>query len=114
MMNDFEKEVVITALKKMFNGGYFDICTVDKCLKLTGAIPDHQDYTALSALHCVYWSEMSQDLRNTVFEKTMVMISNPGFDLTILDMNLSNSNTLIKTDNKPGLLSKFTSAIRGS
>ena len=73
-------------MKKMFKGSYFSICDVDKCLKITGSIPDQRDYDTLSALHCVNWSEMSRDLREIVLEKTIAMISNDGFDLSVLDL----------------------------
>lgn len=85
-MNDLTKEVVITALRHMFEKGWLDICTIDKCLKLTGAIPDKRDYEILSALHCIHWSEMSQGLRQEVYDKTIAMISGTGFDLSSLTM----------------------------
>ncbi len=86
MMDEFEKESVIAAMKKMFNGSHFSICDVDKCLKVTGSVPDSRDYNALSALHCVHWSEMSSELRDGVLEKTIAMLSNRGLDLSALEM----------------------------
>jgi len=85
-MEDFIKEVVLTAMKKMFQGSHFSICDVDRCLKLTGSIPNGQDYDALSALHCINWRDMAPNLRETVFEKTVAMLSCDGFDLSTLEM----------------------------
>ena len=85
-MDDFTKEVVLTAMKKMFQGSHFSICDIDKCLKLTGSIPNGQDYNALDALHCVYWKDMSPDLRKAVLDKTITMFSCEGFDLSSLEM----------------------------
>jgi hypothetical protein len=85
-MDDFSKEAVIAAMTKMFRGSHFSICDVDKCLKITGGIPNSSDYDALSALHCVHWSDMSPQLRQQVLEKTVGMLSCAGFDLSVLDM----------------------------
>jgi hypothetical protein len=85
-MDIFEKESVLTAMKKMFKGSHFNICDVDKCLKITGSIPNQRDYNALAALHCVNWSEMSPELRRAVLEKTVTMLSSEGFDLSALEM----------------------------
>ena len=55
-------------MKHMFEGSHFSICDIDKCLKITGAVPNRKDYEALSALHCVNSSEMSKGLREQVLE----------------------------------------------
>ena len=94
-MDSFHKKAAITALKNMFEEKkYFDICTVDAVLKLTGCIPDKKDYQALRALHCVDWVDMDADLRNTVMLKTMQMFETPGFDTELLDGAIK-TNTLL-------------------
>ena len=85
-MDDFQKEVVLTALKKMFQDSSFNICTIDRCLKISGAIPTAKDYDSLSALHCISWKDMSLDLRTAVFKKTINIFSQEGFDLSVLEM----------------------------
>lgn len=93
-MNDFQKEAAITALKVMFDSNYFDICTVNKCIKLSGCIPpDPKDFQALNALHCVHFSEMSHNLRNMVLAKTMQIFETPKFDTEVI-------GALFKTDSK--------------
>lgn len=94
-MDEFHRKAAVTALKNMFEEkNYFDICTVDKILKLTGCIPDKKDHQALSALHCVHWNEMDADLRNMVMLKTMQMFETPGFDTELLDGAIK-ANTLL-------------------
>ncbi len=93
-MNEFQREAAITALKVMFESTYFDICTVDKCIKLSGCVPpDRKDYQALHALHCVHFSDMSRNLRNMVLAKTMQIFESPKFDTEVL-------GALFKTNSK--------------
>jgi hypothetical protein len=80
-MTEFEKQAVVIALKKMFQGSYFDICAVDSCLKITGSIAPTADYNALRALHCVNWSDMPAGFRDQVFVKTLELFTNSGFPL---------------------------------
>ena len=80
-MTEFEKQAVAIALKKMFQGSHFNICTVDQCLKITGAIPPSADYNALSALHCVHWSDMPASFRDEVFVKTLELFRHSGFQI---------------------------------
>ena len=88
-MNKFQEEAILTVLKKMFNESHFNICTVDKCLEITKAIPNKVDYDTLSLLHCVNWNEMSQELRDQVFEKTLALIADGnGFNLDNLTIRL--------------------------
>lgn len=80
-MNDFQKQAVVLALTKMFEGTYFDICTVDRCLAITQSIPPADCYNALRALHCVDWNKMPPDFRQQVFVKTLELFTHTGFAL---------------------------------
>jgi len=80
-MTEIEKMVITTALRKMFTGNHFSICTVDHCLKIAGAIAPKADYNALSALHCIEWSEMPPELRDYVFATTLNLFTHTGFQL---------------------------------
>jgi hypothetical protein len=80
-MNDFQKQAIAIALREMFEGNHFNICTVDKCLKISGVIPPTADYEALSALHCVYWNKMPDNFRQQVFVKTLELFTHTGFPL---------------------------------
>ncbi len=91
-MTEFQRTAAIAALKKMFAGKYFDICTVDKVIDITGCIPpDRKDYAALNALHCMHWSDMTPDLRNQVMLKTLQIFEQPGFDLELIDKVIANA-----------------------
>lgn len=50
------------ALDKMFNQGYFSICTLDGILKMTNQIPDKMCYDILHTIHCVHFNEMDPTL----------------------------------------------------
>jgi hypothetical protein len=62
-MNDLQVVVAKTAVKKMLDGGYLDICTIDKVLSLLGVVPNQEAYKMLSTLHCVYYRDMPQELQ---------------------------------------------------
>ena len=85
-MENLEKEVLKTALRKMFKDGHFSICTIDKCLKLSNTIADKKIYESMSALHCVNYSDMSEDLRKWLFENTLLMFNGNDFDLSVFDI----------------------------
>ena len=51
------------ALDKMFNQGYFSVCTIDGILKMTGQVPDKMCYDILHTIHCVHYNEMAETLR---------------------------------------------------
>ena len=108
-MDEFKKEVIITALKKMFKSSYFDICTIDKCLRISNIIPSANNYDCLSALHCIHWKDMSSGLRQEVFDKVIEMFQGRQIDFSILDMMFdeNTSSFIPKTVEK-----KKTSSLR--
>lgn len=55
-----------TALAHMMDKGWLDICTIDKCAKLLGRIPEIDAYRILSPLHCVNFNIMPDELRAAV------------------------------------------------
>ena len=103
-MDDFTKEVVLTAIRDMFKGNSFSLCTIDRCLKLTGSIPDSKTYDSLSALHCISWKEMSVPLRKAVFEKTIEMLTCEGFNLSALDMIFNDEKGTFELGSSKGKL----------
>ena len=80
-MDNFQKQAITIALREMFEGSHFSICTVDQCIKVAGVIPPAADYAALSALHCVHWNKMPADFRQQVFVKTLELFTHAGFPL---------------------------------
>lgn len=67
-MNDTDKLIVATALRKMFAGGYLDICTIDKCIELPGLIRKSggNSYDRLHTLHCVHFKDMPAEIAQQV------------------------------------------------
>lgn len=96
-MNDFQREAAITALKLMFEGRYFNISTVDKCIKISGCVPpDRKDYQALNALHCVDFADMSANLRQMTLAKTMQIFETPKFDTEVIGALFNDNKTNTK------------------
>lgn len=56
--------IVATALRKMFTGGYFDICTLDKCIELMGFVKGNggKSYDRLRTLHCISFKDMPAEI----------------------------------------------------
>lgn len=62
-MPETQQLVLRAATRKLFDSRHFSICTVDSMMKLIGATERSPAYTQLSALHCVDYADMPQDLR---------------------------------------------------
>lgn len=56
----------LTALNRMMSGSYFDVCVLDKIIKLMQTVPDGRAYDLLHTLHCVHWRDMPAELRDAV------------------------------------------------
>jgi len=76
-MQDYQKEIIATALDKMLNRqNHFSICTVDKISEAIGSnCSSHPDYKFLNALHCVNYSEMSEELKSKLPELIMSVLT---------------------------------------
>jgi len=66
----------------MWEDSHFDICTINKCLKIANLKPVGKLYNQLSALHCVDYSEMDtamlkeiQDMVRELFDGDRVILS---------------------------------------
>jgi len=100
-MDEFAKGAVVTALKKMFRGSHFNICTFDQCLKITGAIPDGHVYDSLSVLHCVNWRDMPPSLRDEVYQRTLETFQRSGFLMHSLDMIFNEGSGVFELKKPP-------------
>lgn len=61
-MTDLRVLSAKAALNKMFSGHYFDICTVDKVIKMFEVVPDPEVMKVLNTLHCVHYNTMDREL----------------------------------------------------
>lgn len=62
-MTTFQIEAAKLSLKQMMAKGHFSICVIDKILKMTGGVPNAEDYKALRLLHCVDFKEFTPAMR---------------------------------------------------
>lgn len=60
--------VVQTAVTKLFENKWFDICTLDKLLRVIGAREGGQAYDMLHSLHCIHYDKMPPELRARIPE----------------------------------------------
>lgn len=85
-MDAFQQQAVILALRKMFKGGHFNICTVRSCIAVAGVQPPRQELDALAVLHCVDWGDMTTEYRDEVLSRTLALFAHEGADLSVLDV----------------------------
>lgn len=74
-MTEFSAKAVVESINRMFASHHFSICTVDECMKVTGAVRT-SDYPALKLYHCVNYSDMTRDTKDWVFRVTVENVSN--------------------------------------
>ncbi|HEY9467621.1 MAG TPA: hypothetical protein VIR54_31225 [Vicinamibacterales bacterium] len=111
-LSAFQKEALRLALGRMFRpNGWFDICTVDNCLKLAGAIPSTADYNAMRVLHCVNFSDMTPEMRRAVADATLALFDAPGFDLPQLDRSFLPPSAVEETPKPPTLWQRAKGAL---
>lgn len=65
-MNEIDRLVIATAMRTMFEKPYFDICTVDQCLKVAGVVAPRKTYERLRALHCISFAAMPRELLEAI------------------------------------------------
>ena len=106
-MNEIDIRIAQTALKNMFQGSHFNICTIDSLLEMTGCIPDKQNYSRLSTLHCIHWKSMDRDVRQWCFEATMALFDNTGFDLEMINGVLREKNLIEEAKESPGFFKRL-------
>lgn len=64
---DIQKGAIAHALQKMIKvDGWFDICTVDRCIDICQVVISSERYKVYRALHCIHWNEMDPDYRNLI------------------------------------------------
>lgn len=85
------------ALKNMFNGEYFNICTIESCLKLTNSILNTEVYKIMRTVHCVNFKDMDSDFRKWIFEQTILTFNANGFDFSKIEIIDNKNSTLFIT-----------------
>ena len=101
-MTRFQVKAVVDAINRMFKSNYFDICTVDKCMKIIGSAKT-ADYDAMHTYHCVNYSAMDRETKDWLFQATIENICNVNNfpEIKLVDPNEEMENLLtINQDNK--------------
>jgi hypothetical protein len=58
---------VMTALNEMLSSSHFNICTIDKCADILRVpVKGNESYKILSALHCIDYAKIPQQLRGQI------------------------------------------------
>ncbi len=86
-MNDkIKAEAMRLTINRLFNGqNHFSICDVDKLADSMGVnAGSSSHYKTLSLLHCVHYSEMSQELKAELPKMVMECVTS-GFDTDGID-----------------------------
>lgn len=85
-MDNFKIKSAAFALKEMFKGNSYDICTVRDACEVLG-LPKHGgELNTLRLYHCVKFTDMDAETRQEVFKRTMGLFSQgPLFDLDAID-----------------------------
>lgn len=74
-LSKFQAEAAALCLKKMLNGSFFSICELDRIGEMMGvSAKQHEDYSALHALHCVHWADMPVGMAAEVKRKTLEVV----------------------------------------
>lgn len=100
-VTELEVELIRTALRKMKTKGYFDICTIDAILKITGGIPNSRDYDQLRLLHCVHYSDMSPKLAQSLPAMIKKVIESPTFEFEFVTRQEIQLNVIENTNVTP-------------
>ena len=74
-MTEFQAKAVVDSINRMFKADHFSICTVDDCMKITGATKT-ADYDALRLYHCVHFSKMDKQTKEFVFRVSLENVCN--------------------------------------
>lgn len=80
-MTDIDKEIIKTALKNMFDKGWFDICAFDNCVRIACVYPSPELRERLHALHCVHFNAMPQPVREWVLASILDVFNLPPFNV---------------------------------
>lgn len=84
-LSKLDKKALQIGLKAMFKNRHFSICDYNKLCDLANVVPNPDSYKALSALHCVHWTDMCSEVQQLVFDSVLETFQNPTFDLTRID-----------------------------
>lgn len=69
---ELQTSTIAHALQRMIaNESHFSVCTVDRCMRLSGVVISAERYAIYSAIHCMNWNEMEPDYRQVIVAMLM-------------------------------------------
>jgi hypothetical protein len=84
--NEIKMMAAQAALRKMVEGNYFDICTIDNIVKMLDVKPDRDTYQILHTLHCVHYNQMPAALLERLPELIHTVLTSPAFDASRINV----------------------------
>lgn len=87
-MNDLKQMAAMTALNHMMASSSFNICAVESVGRmLNGTSPAGETYDLLRTLHCISWSKMPTELRDSIPDLIKQCLGvEPAFQFGLQDM----------------------------
>lgn len=101
-MTQFQIESAKVALKEMMDGGHFSISVIDRILKMTGGVPNHADYQALSLLHCVDFKKFTPAMRVEFPGILQRVLESPSMEINVTFKALNRVPNLIDLTQRQG------------
>lgn len=86
MSSEIKMMAAQAALRKMVEGDYFDICTIDKIVRMLEVKPDRGVYEVLSTLHCVHYNQMPAELLERLPELIHKVLTSPAFEASRINV----------------------------
>lgn len=86
MSTEIKMMAAQAALRKMVEGNYFDICTIDNVVKMLDVKPDRDTYQVLHTLHCVHYNQMPPELLEKLPELIHKALTSPSFEASRINV----------------------------
>ncbi|WP_175762263.1 hypothetical protein [Burkholderia anthina] len=68
MISEIDQMIIVASLNKMVKTGFFDICTLERCMELANISPPGSAMRRFQALHCVNFNDMPETLRTALLD----------------------------------------------
>jgi hypothetical protein len=97
---DPKKEAIALAVSKLFNSKHFSVCDVENIAKLSKNVIDKEKHDIMHTIHCVNYSEMTQEFRKWLFETVLYFASNDDITFNASDFNMKQAGEFISPQDK--------------
>lgn len=104
--SELKQEVAITAINKMMASNFFSICALDRASEVLQINIRGEAYTALNALHCVHFKDMSPALRQSIPHLIAECVNRPD----IFQFQLPSQRVILETA-KPAVVDVMATVV---